>query len=158
MDIGDQSLLIIGKAPLRGLAGHVYGRVPGTAFVGVVHIPAHPVIRGEEVHVLSGKYLSGMIEGGQRIFAEVFWIVEELHIVSVDQIFKLFLQIADNDGDILDTHFMELLDLPFDHALPIDLQEPFGGLKGEGDEAGAEAGGDKDRTVHAVGFQKFQAD
>ena len=64
MDVGDQSFLIIGKTPLRGLAGHMDGRVPGAALVGMVHVPAHPVIGGKEIHVLSGKKLPGMVEGG----------------------------------------------------------------------------------------------
>ena len=123
----------------------------------MVHIIPKPVVRGEQVRILSFKTVPGMINGGQGIFIVVLRIIKQLDAVLVDEVIKLFLQISDNDGNIHDAGLMELADLPLDHPLPENLQQPLGRFKGQRNKAGAEARRQDHRAVHPVFLEQLHA-
>ena len=147
---GEQPLFACLKTPLGSLALHIYRRVPCAALVGVVHIVAHPVVGREKISVPSDKTLPGTVERCQRILIVIFRVVEKLHAELVDQILELLLQISHNDGDIRDARFMQLLDLPLDHTLAVDLKKSLRRLEGQRYKSGPKSRREDHGAVHPV--------
>ena len=116
----------------------------------MVHIVAHPVVGREKISVPSDKTLPGTVECRQRILIVIFRVVEKLHAELVDQILELLLQISHDDGDIRDARFMQLLDLPLDHALAVDLKKSLRRLEGQRYKSGPESRREDHGAVHPV--------
>ena len=93
--------------------------------------------------------------GGQIILRQILRIIEKLHIILINQILKLLLEIPHNNRNIRDAGLMELLNLPLNHPLPQNLHQALGLLKGERHKPGAESGGKNHRPVHPVGGEVF---
>ena len=95
-----------------------------------------------------------MVNGSQGVFAGILRIVEKLYLIFIDQVFKFFFQISHYDGNIKDTCFVKLADLPFHHSFSEDFQKSFGHFKGERDKPGTKSGSKDNRPIYLAGFQK----
>ena len=120
------------------------------------HIVPNPVIGGQYVHISPLKHLSGPVDGCQSIFTGIFRIIKQLYLIFVNQIFKFFFQITYGNCDIIDTGFMKLADLPFNHAFSKYLQKPFGSFKGQGNKTGTKACGNNQGSVYLKILKKLQ--
>ena len=151
----DTSLFIIRKTPFRSIPFLIDRRIPGAAFISVVHIFTHPVIRREKIHIFPLQDLSGPVNGRQSIFIRIFRIVEQFHIIFINQIFKFLFQVSDNNRNVVDSYFMELTDLALDHPLPKYLQKPLRCFKCQRHKPGTKSSSDDHRSVYLKWFHKF---
>ena len=95
-----------------------------------------------------------MVDRCERVFAGIFRIVEQGHVVLVDQVLELFFQITYRNRDVFDSGFPKLADLALNHALTEDFKESLRGFKCERDKAGAETGGKDQSSIHLELVQK----
>ena len=151
----DTSLFIIRKTPFRSIPFLIDRRIPGAAFISVVHIFTHPVIRREKIHIFPLQDLSGPVNGRQSIFIRIFRIVEQFHIIFINQVFKFFFQVSDNNRNVVDSYFMELTDLALDHPFPKYLQKPLRSFKCQRHKPGTKSSSDDHRSVYLKRFHKF---
>ena len=116
----------------------------------MVHIIPHPVVGREKICVSSDKTFAGAVECCQSVLIVIFRVIEKLDTEFVDQILELLLQISHDDGDIRDARFMQLLDLPLDHTLAVDLKKSLRRLEGQRYKSGPESRREDHGAVHPV--------
>ena len=82
-------------------------------------IPVAPNIRRNDIGV--GNTVSNQSKRRQVVFRCVLWIYHQIHTILIYQIIKTLFHETNNDGDILHTDFMKLLNDSFNQRLPIYL-------------------------------------
>ena len=139
--------------PFPGLPLHEARRIPGIRLIAMVHILPHPVIGGQNIAVVPPEHRRRMVHRRQCVLRRIFRIVDQLHLVLIDEVLELLLQVPDHDRDIRDPHLMKLSDLTLDHPLPENLEQALRCLIRERHETGAEARRQYERRVHPMGLQ-----
>ena len=75
LNFGNRPFFIGSQTPFRSSSFLIYRAVPGTTFIHVKHIAAQPVVRREKIRISAFQIITGVIYGGERVFAAVFRII-----------------------------------------------------------------------------------
>ncbi len=103
------------------------------------------------------QIVTGIKEGGDIVGLIVEGVVDKADArVLVEELVELLSQIAPDQDDLLYPRSDHRIQEGINDPDPLDPDQGLGGIEGDGQHAGTEAGSQEDGPLDPVGFQDFQ--
>ena len=120
------------QTPLIGLTFNILGRVVGAVNVGFERILGEVIVGRADVGI--GQFVAYQPQRTIVVSRGVFGVHNDFYAVLFDEVEEVFFPVTDNDGDVCNSSFVELLDLAFDQNLSANTQGPLRSFVGDGGE------------------------